>query len=182
MTPLALFPEVIAPSSSLPPMRGAASFSPCERYRYTLTRTWAAGPALLICMLNPSTATASVLDPTVRRCVGFAQRERFAGLEVVNLFALRATDPRELARATDPVGPGNDAAIREAAARAGRIVAAWGDSLPAALRGRADAALAILARPGDVHRIGSTTRRGSPKHPLYLAAATPLELHRGRPP
>ena len=61
-----------------------------------LTRRWAEGPPLVVCMLNPSTADAEEDDPTIRRCVGFAKRDGFAALEVVNLFAFRATDPKAM--------------------------------------------------------------------------------------
>jgi hypothetical protein len=85
---------------------GRASYDRTRRYRYTLHRRLAGGAGrLCFCMLNPSTADARVDDPTVRRCVGYALAWGFAELECVNIFALRSTDPRALARADDPVGP-----------------------------------------------------------------------------
>jgi hypothetical protein len=77
-------------------------------------------------MLNPSTADATEDDPTIRRCVGFARRERCGVLEVVNLFAFRATNPQALRSAPDPVGPANDRFIEKAVERADLIVVAWG--------------------------------------------------------
>ena len=89
-----------------------AVYSPCERYRYLLTRTWdRAGPKALFVMLNPSTATELQNDPTVERCERRARALGFGAFRVTNIFAFRATDPRVMRADPDPVGPGNDAAI-----------------------------------------------------------------------
>lgn len=77
-------------------LRGAV-ISDDGRYRYRLWRTWAPElPRMAWIMLNPSTADAEVDDPTIRRCVGFAKREGCGGIEVVNLYAYRSTDPSVL--------------------------------------------------------------------------------------
>jgi hypothetical protein len=144
-----------------------ATFSLDRRHRYTLWRAWAPGPRALFCMLNPSTADESVLDPTLRRCLGFAQRWHFAGFEVVNLFALRSTDPARLCEDADPVGPGNDVAIVEAARRAGVVVCGWG--VHGTLRGRDAAVLELLAGVADLVAL-RLTKGGAPSHPLYLPA------------
>src|SRR5438105_250311 len=76
---------------------GSAWFSPDKQYRYLLTRSWDHIPqAMTWIMLNPSTADAFRDDPTIRRCISFARREGCGSIRVVNLFALRATDPRDL--------------------------------------------------------------------------------------
>src|SRR5262245_13227298 len=106
--------------------QSSAELSPCGRYRYALTRTWG-DPKKVVCwvMLNPSTADADQDDPTIRRCLGFSRAWGAGGLVVVNLFALRATDPDQLRIAADPVGPDNDSHLSTAAF--GRlVVAAWG--------------------------------------------------------
>ena len=77
-------------------------------------------------MLNPSTADAERDDPTIRRCIGFSRAWGFGGAEMVNLFALRSTDPGRLREAADPVGPGNVAHIADAARGATQVIAAWG--------------------------------------------------------
>src|SRR5450755_1416997 len=95
---------------------GSAVFSADRTYRYRLTRTWgSSGSHAVWVMLNPSTADALADDPTIRRCTGFSRALGLDGLVVVNLFALRATEPRELRRHPEPAGPANDWFIQEAA-------------------------------------------------------------------
>ena len=140
-----------------------ARFSECGRYRYRLWRRWSHDPGMaLFVMLNPSTADGAQDDPTIRRCVAFAQRWGCGALSVVNLFAFRSTDPAGLLTATDPVGPDNDEAIRQAAADASLVVMAWGAHAMAAERGRQ--VLPMLRAP---HYL-KLNRDGSPAHPLYL--------------
>jgi hypothetical protein len=115
--------------------------------------------------LNPSTADATADDPTVRRCVGFAKTWGFGGVDVVNLFAFRATEPRVLRRAADPTGTENDAHLLEVAATAGRVVAAWG--IHGSYRGRDEAVLGLLRAAGVKVSCLSHTQAGHPRHPLY---------------
>lgn len=157
-------------------MTSTARLSPCGTYRYHLTRTWAADePVAAFVMLNPSTADAHEDDPTIRKCIGFAKRWGCGSIEVVNVFALRSTDPAGIGRAIlaglDPVGPENDGAVEGAMLRAGLLVLAWGANDVGA-RGRA-----MYERARDLRRetlcIG-VTKDGSPRHPLMVAYATPL--------
>lgn len=156
-----------------------ATYSPCKRYRYTLSRTWGAAPEdggrhLPFLMLNPSTATEYALDPTLRRCKFFAEREGYDGMVVLNLFAFRATDPRVMKAQDDPVGPGNDAAILDAASRSDLVVAAWGAH--GTHRGRA-AHVVQLLQGATLVRLGAPTKDGHPRHPLYLKGTTALVPH-----
>lgn len=108
-------------------MNGSAVFSADGKYRYWLTRYWELGPTLSVIMLNPSTANADVLDPTVRRVVGFAEQWGYGSLIVVNLFALRSTNPKRLKQVDDPSGPHNIHYIKRACDRAdGPVLCAWG--------------------------------------------------------
>lgn len=154
--------------------RPLATWSPCKTYRYTLRRVQrvprtAEGDAreLAFLMLNPSTADEFTDDQTIRRCRSFASSWGFDELVIVNCYALRSTDPRGLWRVADPVGPENDAAIAEVAARVDLIVCAWG------IHARADR----LKRIGELlrsHRARvrclGVTSGGAPKHPLRLPA------------
>ena len=155
-------------------MNGAI-ISECGRYRYVLTRGLNTPlrhvkPVLFI-MLNPSTADAIEDDPTIRRCIYFAEREGCTSLAVVNLFALRATNPNDLMVAENPEGAENNFHIAEQVKkhRLGLIIAAWGSNKFA--RFRADF---VCKNFGPFLCLGRT-KNGSPRHPLYLAKTTPLE-------
>lgn len=146
--------------------KSAAGLSPDGMYRYWLRRTWNEDkPVVCFIMLNPSTADAHVDDATIRRCVGFAKSWGYGALSVVNLFAYRATDPKELSKAADPIGPENDVCI-EATTLNRRVVCAWGCG--GELKGRAKEVLESLRRREiDVRCLG-TTKDGHPRHPLYV--------------
>lgn len=149
-----------------------AVLSPCELYRYTLTRRWAEGPTMLFVMLNPSTADASQDDPTIRRCRAFAHREGCGALEVVNLFSYRATNPKDLSSTAHPLnGPESNAAIVRAVTRASIVVAAWGAWTPESPPRRQGDVLAMVGRP--VLALGVTSN-GQPRHPLYVRGDAPL--------
>ena len=145
----------------------SAVYSPCERYRYLLTRIWQPqGKRALFVMLNPSTATELQNDPTVERCERRARALGFGAFRVTNIFAFRATDPRVMRAAADPVGPANDAAIAESAPWADSILCAWGTH--GAYLGRGAAVERLLRATGrPLHHLG-LSKDGHPKHPLYI--------------
>ncbi len=149
--------------------RGAV-LSACHRYRYQLTRSWDGRlPTVAFVGLNPSTADATLDDPTVRRCVGFARDWGFGTLMLVNLFALRSPEPSKLYAAREPIGPENDHWLRLAGANAETIVAAWG--VHGELHGRGREVQRLFPH---LKCLGKT-REGHPRHPLYLSKHTPLE-------
>ena len=145
-----------------------AVYSPCERYRYSLTRVWdPSGRKALFVMLNPSTATEVQNDPTVERCERRARALGFGAFRVCNIFAWRATDPKVMRAQIDPTGPENDAAILEACAWADTVVCAWGTHGAHLDRGPQVDAL-IRATGAVPHHLG-LSKGGHPKHPLYIA-------------
>jgi hypothetical protein len=145
--------------------QSTAWYSPCETYRYGLRRVWDEGkPEVLFIMLNPSTATELHNDPTIERCQRRALALGFGALRIANLFAFRATRPRDLRRAADPEGPENGAVLQRWAATAAMTLAAWG--VHGALRGAGPRVAALL--DGDVRHLG-LTRAGHPRHPLYVS-------------
>ena len=147
-----------------------AVYSECEIYRYSLTREWDAdGRRLAFVMLNPSTATEVQNDPTVERCERRARHLGFGAFRVTNIFAFRATDPREMRRAADPVGPDNDAALVEAVDWADQVIAAWGTH--GAHGGRGPQVAALLQGLGKPLFHLGLSKAGHPKHPLYLPYA-----------
>lgn len=134
-------------------------------YRYSLTRVWdPALPTVTFVLLNPSTADAVDLDPTLRRCVNFAKRDGYGGMKILNLYAYRTPSPKVMLAVTDPVGPQNDHMLAEAA---GTVVAGWGTN---ANPTRVAHALTLLP-PLKALKI---TTHGHPQHPLYVKADSPL--------
>lgn len=149
-------------------------------YRFWLRRTLPpqlgseADGTLTFIMLNPSMADAREDDPTIRRCIGFAASNRFTEIEVVNLFAYRATYPKDLLgalnRDIDVAGPGNDDFIRNAHRRSAMTIVAWGANAPS-WRG---AEVVDMPGMGDLFCLG-ITREGSPRHPLYVPGHAAIE-------
>jgi hypothetical protein len=158
-----------------------AYFSRDGVYRYWLLRELVACGAgsyplhfkrILWIMLNPSTADCTVNDPTIKQCMAFSAAWGFQIMEVVNLFALRATDPRVLTQVKgDPVGEENDRWIKYAAGSADRIVCAWGSNRFARCRARQ---VAQMLSDYSLHCL-HINADGMPKHPLYIAHGTPLQ-------
>lgn len=153
---------------------------PLSRYRYRLSRVWERDePRVCWILLNPSTATEWLDDPTITRVTGFSRRWGFGSAVVVNLFALRSTDPTALHLAPDPVGPENDAANVEAVESADAVLGAWGNhgNIINPLTGspRHLEASSLLSPDAEIHCLGLTVE-GQPRHPLYLRATTRPEL------
>lgn len=145
-----------------------ATWSPCHRYRYTLWRRWTTATRpryLMVIGLNPSTATETDNDPTVRRCIGFAQSWGYDALCMCNLFAWRSTDPNAMKRVSSPVGHSNDDWLRRCAWQASLILAAWGTH--GSFRQRATTVTRLI--PSGLYCL-DTNRDGSPRHPLYAPA------------
>lgn len=157
--------------------RSSAVISDCGLYRYWLEREWGPGQPQVFVMLNPSTADASVDDPTIGRCISFAKREGAGGLIVVNLFGLRATDPKALKGHADPIGPDNAVNIGLAllqASVAGRpVICAWG-----ANKNAPDQATILVRRAHEFLSANlvcfGMTKDGQPRHPLYVKRDAPL--------
>jgi hypothetical protein len=128
-------------------------------------------------MLNPSTADAALDDPTIRRCMGFASDHGFGGIRVVNLFALRSTDPSELRSQPEPVGPENDTWLARTFGEAAQddlpVIAAWG--VHGVFRGRDRQVIALGRRMGARLACLGTSKAGHPRHPLYIRRDQPFE-------
>lgn len=152
-----------------------AIFSGCERYRYRLWRRIGDGVMgrCLFIMLNPSTATHEVVDPTITRCLGYAKAWGYSGLEVCNIFAYRATDPKDMKAQTDPIGPVNDDTIASVAlsveSEGGIIVCAWGAH--GKHMQRSEAVIKRLQQHDVPLYFLKLNADGEPGHPLYLKSS-----------
>lgn len=146
-----------------------ATFSDDRRYRYTLWRLWDNRPYCMFIGLNPSTADEKLDDPTIRRCTRFAKDWGFGGLCMTNLFAFRATDPKDMMAVEDPIGQSNDETLFTVSqsTQCGLRVAAWG--VHGAYKNRG---IRVHNQYGkNLYHLG-LTKDGFPKHPLYLKAST----------
>lgn len=144
-------------------MERAAQISDCGKYRYSLTRSWDLDlPTVLFICLNPSTADAEKDDPTVRRCVGFAKEWGCGRIVMGNLFAFRATHPRDMMAAEDPVGPENNQTLLALSTHSYMTIAAWGSL--GWYRERDCQVYPLLQSPQHL----GLTKEGLPRHPLYL--------------
>ena len=151
-----------------------AHFSACKSYRYSLVRSWSEGSGKAVFIgLNPSTADQAEDDPTIRRCVGFAQVWGCVGfaqawgcssMEIVNLFAYRATRPEEMKRSAKPIGRNNDRWIATAISEATLSIACWGNHGELLRRSES-----IRDRYPKLLCLGINAS-GAPKHPLTIKA------------
>lgn len=162
-------------------MKRWVALSPCGSYRYLLGRRWDLGPTLGWVMLNPSTADGETDDPTIRRVVAFSKSFGASACLVGNLYALRATDPRELRHHEDPVGPENGAWLDQLFDESDLgVVAAWGNPVyPSAELVRLRVWTTMLGR--DLVCLGMTITE-HPRHPLYVPASQRFEHFAGDPP
>ena len=141
-------------------------FSDDRLHRYFLERIFQEGSRTLnFCMLNPSTADEIQNDPTVRRCIGYAQDWGYDRLIVTNIFAYRSTNPKGLREIENPAGDENNYYIEEAAKESEQVICAWGNHGEYLDRG---SEVSELLKPYSPHHLG-LTKCGQPKHPLYLA-------------
>lgn len=144
-------------------------------YRYSLWRSWDdQKPRIGFIMLNPSRADAVVNDPTIRRCLNFAQTWGYGGLEVVNLFAYRTASPMNLRQVTNPVGVKNDRYLITLHQRVDRILLAWGNW--GGLLQRDREVLGLLGDRQPLYCLG-ITKTQQPRHPLYLKATVLPEVY-----
>ena len=155
---------------------GWAHFSADRKYRYLLgRRIGASDRSLLFIMLNPGTADESHNDPTIRRCIGFAQRWNFGVMEVTNLFAFRTPYVVELRAAREPIGPDNDDWIRRALVAADKVILAWGNH--GTYLERSSKVTRMVSDVVQPYQLG-VNKTGEPTHPLYLPATTvPTPMH-----
>ena len=150
------------------------------KYRYWLTRVWDDQlPRMMWILLNPSIADNSTDDPTVKKCMGFAKGLGYGSIEIVNLYAYIATDPKELIDIINnnkkiegfkeltgkkaAIGPYNDQHIKTAAQRADVIILGWGNNAS-----RSKPCKDVIERLSDNElKCIEINKSRQPKHPLF---------------
>lgn len=148
--------------------KSEAVFSKNYIYRYTLSRIWnKKKPIMTFILLNPSTATERLLDPTNNRCLNRAKANGFGTLRVVNIFAFRATQPEDMKSAKDPVGPDNDEYIRQSCVDADLVICGWGNH--GSYLGRDRDVMGLLIKYHIKTWCLAVSKTGQPMHPLYLS-------------
>ncbi len=158
-------------------VNGDATFSDDGRYR-RLMRRWLGDRFpdryIMFIGMNPSTADATVNDPTCAREWTFAQREGFDAMVKANVGDYRATHPKMLLEpGVVASSPENLQAIRTAARDASRVVLCHGKLNKALAPAGCELVEALKADGHELWCFG-VNGDGSPKHPLYLRADTPL--------
>lgn len=146
-----------------------ALISEDQLYRYSLWRIWDNSlPKVMWIMLNPSTADGDVDDPTIRRCMGFAKSWGYGGIMVGNLFAFRATDPKQLTAIDNPEGERNKEILTRMSKQCDLIVLAWGNA-PIIKKIKPDFKVNhLFYLPMEKMMHLEIAKTGTPKHPLYL--------------
>jgi hypothetical protein len=144
-----------------------AIISDDNNYRYLLWRKWDNDlTQVVFIMLNPSTADGNKNDPTVKKCMKYAKDWGYGGIVIINLFAYRATNPKELELVKDPIGPLNDEYIKYIIKHyfydKPLVVASWGTFELAKRRVNK-----VFSLTNSLHYL-ELSKDGSPKHPLYL--------------
>lgn len=166
-----------------PVTEAGADISESRHYRYRLWRYWSDAPLMVWVMLNPSTATETKDDATLRRCMTYARREGCGGIEVVNLYALRTAYPSKLARAQehgyDPEEGFPDAnwlawkeAFMNPRLEGGHLVAGWGHA--ATTKGLPASRALTKAAPSCRFTCLGLTASGEPRHPVRLGNDRPF--------
>jgi len=120
-----------------------AEFSEDKRYRYCLQMDYNASllrgnPTEKVCVIlkNPSSADEKKADATIRKVETYIFKHfpKVKTLTILNLFAIRATDVKEVNQLLKEnndeyiVGPENDKTIARTFAESDHIICAWGNN------------------------------------------------------
>jgi len=143
-----------------------ATFSWCNKYRYHLWRRWGEGKVLTYLMCNPSKSDVFSTDPIMRKCLFYAKKYGYAGVDLLGIFALMSAKIKGL-EVDDPVGADNDEFIK---AVRGDVCFAWGKvgSRVKHQRDRPYRVIKMIDESVNVMCLG-VTKDGNPKHPCYLS-------------
>ncbi len=156
-----------------------AVFSDDMKYRYRLSIPFineqSRTKTLAVILKNPSSADAIKADKTVQNVekVVYKAFADVGQIEVLNLFALRGTYPKDVMEAyldgIDIIGEENNNAFSQALMQSDYIVIAWGGASP--IRSsvydlRVDTALRMI-HTRTSHKIYRKKEKGSEKYPFH---------------
>lgn len=146
-------------------------FSPCRTYRYTLWREWLFGEGIVNFVgLNPSTADEIVNDNTIRKCMKFAQNWGFRAMIMTNLFAYRATAPKDMKAYSEPIGKENNDWLVQVSWHTDKTIVCWGNDGEHLERSKV-----VIPLLNPLLYCFGRNKNGEPKHPLRLAYRSELE-------
>lgn len=151
---------------------GGAELSTDRVYRYLLWRRWGDGPSMTFIGVNPSTADESNDDQTIKKCMGFAKRNGCEAIQMLNLFAFRARDPKVMKSHPSPIGELNDDILLQYSLESKAVVACWGGD--GRHLGRDQVVTKMLQDAEVCLKCFGRTQLGHPRHPVMLPYATQL--------
>ncbi len=144
-------------------MDKGATLSEDRKYRFELHRIFDnSKPLIAFVGLNPSTADEEIDDPTITKCINYTKKWGYGGFYFVNLFAFRATEPKEMQKAQDPVGQGNDILLKSVFGKVAKVICCWGEL--GTFMDRGNQVLKLIENPYYL----KLNKNGQPAHPLYL--------------
>lgn len=137
---------------------------------------------MLVFGVNPSTATPgdNNIDPTIRKVRKLTAEDGYDGWIMVNLYPLRATDPKNLPQKEDKKLLEKNLKVLKALVKAYRIDAvwaAWGNTIDTRFY-LGDTLYDIQEElEGDFqwYYRGAMTKDGNPRHPLYMKSGVKYE-------
>lgn len=157
-----------------------ALFSKDRKYRYRLSIPFYDNPArtkvITVILKNPSSADALKADKTVQNVekVIYKTFTDVAKIEILNLFALRGTHPKEVMQTHslghDIVGSDNNKAFKEALAQSNYVVIAWGGAAPirtSLYDARIDDVIGMMDIQKFTSKIFRKQEKGSDRYPFH---------------
>lgn len=142
--------------------QSGATFSPCQKYRYVLWRTWDETLPKAMCIgLNPSNANETKDDPTILNLKSALNKLGFGGFYMTNLYAFISSKPEALRSCDDPWWI-NQYCLLETATKADTVIFCWGS-----FKGVEQRVVKVLTLFNDA-KIFGRNKDGAPMHPLSL--------------
>ena len=93
---------------------------------------------------------------------------------MLNIFAYRATDPKDMLKEIDPIGKDNDYWIKQICKKTDKIVCCWGNIGKHQNRSKQ---VVDMLKDYNLYYL-ELSKQNQPKHPLYLNSECNLNLYR----